>query len=89
MATNKPFLMIQGTPFPAALARRVKNQCIACDNTGWVCEDHPDRPADCGNSPRACACGAAGGPCLVCNGRTPGGRRRLPSGFVARNDAVH
>jgi len=61
-------------------------QCNACDNTGWVCEDHPDRPSDCGNSPRACACGAAGRPCRVCSRPTPCERPPLP-GFVPRNDA--
>jgi hypothetical protein len=62
-------------------------QCTACDNTDWVCEDHPDRPSDCGNSPRACACGAAGRPCLICNQPGNGERRRLPAGFVPRDDA--
>jgi hypothetical protein len=41
--------------------------CSICDGTGWVCENHPDRPSDCGGSKRAnvCKCGA-GMPC-VCN----------------------
>jgi hypothetical protein len=40
--------------------------CVICDNTGWVCENHRDRPWK-GSSDRedACDCGA-GTPC-VCN----------------------
>jgi hypothetical protein len=26
--------------------------CEVCDNTGWVCEKHADRPSDCGDSKR-------------------------------------
>jgi len=38
--------------------------CAWCDNTGWVCEDHPNRPW-LGISSRAdaCHCGGAGVPC--------------------------
>ena len=32
--------------------------CKVCDNTGWVCEEHPGRPSDCGGSKRGCTCGA-------------------------------
>lgn len=41
--------------------------CLNCDDTGWVCENHPSRPAR-GDSTRAdaCDCGAAK-PCLFCN----------------------
>ena len=41
--------------------------CLVCDNTGWVWENHPDRPWR-GNSQRvdACDCGA-GMPCELCN----------------------
>ncbi len=46
-------------------------KCEACDNTGWVCEAHPDRPS-----------GAAAMPCLVCNQPEPGERPRLPAGLV-------
>ena len=43
-------------------------RCEVCDNTGWVCENHADRPSDCGgDSKRACTCGGAGMPCLVWN----------------------
>jgi hypothetical protein len=41
--------------------------CLVCDNTGWVCEEHPDRPWR-GNSQRAdaCHCVRVGMPCK-CN----------------------
>jgi hypothetical protein len=41
--------------------------CVVCDNTGWVCEAHPDRPAGMFSKRfDACNCGAAA-PCLICN----------------------
>jgi hypothetical protein len=42
--------------------------CLACDNTGWVCEEHPDRPWR-GTSERtdACDCVKVGMPCEACN----------------------
>ena len=33
--------------------------CFRCEDSGWVCENHPDRPWD---GPHACSCGAAGEP---------------------------
>ena len=54
-------------------------RCEVCDNSGWGCENHPDRPSDCGDSKRACTCGGAGMPCLVCNQPEPGERPRLPA----------
>lgn len=44
----------------------MNKSCRNCDNTGWVCENHPQRPWD-GESGRhdACGCGA-GAPCEVC-----------------------
>lgn len=44
-----------------------KPPCKNCDDTGWVCEAHEDRPWG-GVSSRAdaCDCGA-GSPCDVCN----------------------
>jgi hypothetical protein len=62
-------------------------RCEVCDNTGWVCENHADRPSDCGDSKRGCTCGGAGMPCLVCNQPEPGERPRMPMGFVPRDDA--
>ena len=41
--------------------------CDLCDDTGWVCEDHRDRPLK-GDSKRADACSfGAGMPCPRCN----------------------
>jgi len=41
--------------------------CLVCDNNGWVCEEHPDRPWR-GTSRRAdaCDCVRVGMPCQ-CN----------------------
>jgi hypothetical protein len=41
--------------------------CNICDDKGWVCENHPDKPWD-GTSDRedACSCGGAGMPCVQC-----------------------
>jgi hypothetical protein len=47
--------------------------CPACGDTGWVCEDHADRPWN--DHPNACRCGGAGMPCLVCNQPKDGGAR--------------
>lgn len=38
--------------------------CKYCDDTGWVCEDHTDKPWDgVSNHKDACHCGGAGSPC--------------------------
>jgi hypothetical protein len=34
--------------------------CIHCDHTGWVCEDHPDKPMLHDD------CSGAGMPCAAC-----------------------
>jgi len=39
-------------------------KCTHCEDVGWVCEDHPEKPWE---GPHACNCGAAGMPCPVCN----------------------
>jgi hypothetical protein len=40
---------------------------VVCDNTGWVCENHPDRPFKMFSKRfDACDCGA-GAPCERCN----------------------
>ncbi len=36
--------------------------CKRCDDSGWVCEEHPGRPRA---GPHACNCGAAGMPCAT------------------------
>jgi hypothetical protein len=48
--------------------------CVRCDDTGWVCEAHPDRPW---SGPRACECGGAALPCDVCNPDEPLDMSRL------------
>lgn len=35
--------------------------CTRCAGTGWVCEDHPDKPME------HDSCGGAGAPCPMCN----------------------
>ena len=41
--------------------------CNVCDNSGWVCENHPDKPwAGFSERSDACDCGA-GMACRVCN----------------------
>ncbi|QOZ69132.1 hypothetical protein WN72_24535 [Bradyrhizobium arachidis] len=46
------------------LASRAAMKCTTCADTGWVCENHPDRPWE---GPQACSCGGAGAPCPACN----------------------
>ena len=43
-------------------------RCARCDDAGWVCVNHPDRPWE-GTSKRAdvCPCGAEGVQCPDCN----------------------
>ena len=52
--------------------------CLFCDDTGWVCENHPDQPY---TGPHACQCGGAGAPCPACNPSTGDEPPRLPKGF--------
>lgn len=41
--------------------------CPICDDTGWVCENHPNAPwGGMSGRPDACYCGGAGAPCS-CN----------------------
>ncbi len=39
-------------------------KCSVCEDCGWVCEDHPDRPFQ---GEHARDCGGAGAPCPRCN----------------------
>jgi hypothetical protein len=57
--------------------------CKLCDDTGWVCEDHGDRPLK-GDSARsdACDCGV-GMPCPRCNAGEP---PRPPRGMTVALD---
>jgi hypothetical protein len=65
-----------------ALAREkraaIEHACLLCEDTGWVCEDHPDQPWE---GPHACRCGAAGAPCPHCNRPDNGEPPRMPIGF--------
>ncbi len=49
-------------------------KCLLCEDTGWVCENHPDQPWQ---GP----CGGAGAPCPRCNAATADEPPRLPKGF--------
>jgi hypothetical protein len=51
-------------------------KCSVCDDSGWVCETHPDRPWD-----HAETCGGAGVPCPWCNVPDKNEQPRLPKGF--------
>lgn len=59
--------------------------CKTCEDTRWVCEDHPDRPWG-SNHPNACRCGGAGMPCPVCNEPKAGERPVMPTDFIAHID---
>lgn len=54
-----------------------------CDDVGWVCENHLNRPWD---GPRACTCGGAGAPCPACNTPMDGEAPRMPGGFRVEVD---
>lgn len=59
--------------------------CLRCDNTGWVCEAHPERPWK--DSPGGCHCGAPGNPCPVCNRADDADTAPdLPPGFVVETE---
>jgi hypothetical protein len=61
-------------------------ECPACDDTGHVCENHPDRPWG-GLSVAATACGCgAGQPCPVCCDPVPlDGAARIGDAFTPRH----
>jgi hypothetical protein len=46
-----------------------------CAGTGWLCEEHPDKPMGHGG------CSGAGGPCAVCNLPVGNDLPDLPPGF--------
>lgn len=63
--------------------------CARCDDVGWVCENHSDRPW---LGERACNCGGAGMPCPTCNCPAEGETPRMPDGFrveVDKNGSRH
>jgi hypothetical protein len=51
-------------------------KCILCADTGWVCENPPDK-----EGAGACTCGAAGAPCPACNVPEEGSEPRPPEGL--------
>jgi hypothetical protein len=57
--------------------------CAVCDDCGWVCEAHPDRPFQ---GERACTCGGAGAPCPSCNPSDADTEPRPPKGFKTEFD---
>jgi hypothetical protein len=56
--------------------------CPVCEDTGWVCENHPDQPWQ---GPHGCTCGSAGAPC-ACNRSMRAEPPRLPKGFEPDED---
>jgi hypothetical protein len=51
----------------SALTPEAVAACSNCEGSGWVCEDHPDRPWEGTSAPgEGCDCGA-GSPCPCCN----------------------
>jgi hypothetical protein len=57
-----------------------------CDSTGWVCENHSDRPWD---GAKACGCGGAGMPRPSCNVSAPDNPPRLPEDFQRDESLDH
>jgi hypothetical protein len=58
-------------------------KCSRCEDRGWVCENHPERPWEGGN---ACTCGGVGMPCPRCNATLENETPRLPAGFKTEFD---
>jgi hypothetical protein len=61
--------------------------CTTCDDTGHVCEDHPDKPWDgISEAPSACHCGGAGMPCPICCDPIPeNGTHPIREAFTPRH----
>jgi hypothetical protein len=57
-------------------------KCTLCEDCGWVCEEHPERPW---GGKYACICGGAGAPCPRCN-VTENEPPRMPEGFRTEID---
>jgi hypothetical protein len=53
-------------------------KCTRCEDLGWVCENHLDKPWREGEG--GCTCGA-GAPCPACNVANADNPPRDPSGF--------
>jgi hypothetical protein len=65
------------TPTPSSVMK-----CLVCEDSGWVCENHPDQPW---TGPHACD--GAGAPCPRCNAATADEPPRLPKGFAPDDGA--
>jgi hypothetical protein len=77
--TRALFERLMLSPDQVALYKEISLMtCTRCDNTHWVCENHPDRPWE---GPKACGCGGAGEPCPDCNKAAPDEMPVLPKGF--------
>lgn len=57
-------------------------KCVRCLGSGWVCEDHLDRPSDV-TSEGGCDCGGAAAPCK-CN---PGAHYEFDFVFASVDEA--
>ena len=61
--------------------RMTLQNCARCQDTHWVCEEHPDKPMD------HDGCGGAGMPCPICNPSSRGKVPILPPDFEVDRDA--
>src|SRR6266567_7246455 len=70
--------------FPGANHHRMNQmKCELCDDCGWVCENHQDRPWQ---GAHACSCGGAGMACPRCNPSDQESPPRPPKGFRTEFD---
>lgn len=58
-------------------------KCERCNDCGWVCENHRDKPWD---GEGRCKCGGAGDPCPNCNPADAHNPPRDLSGFKIITD---
>ena len=58
-------------------------KCALCEDSGWVCENHPQRPWE---GEHGCTCGGAGAPCPLCNVTNDRNSPRMPKGFKTEVD---
>jgi hypothetical protein len=56
---------------------------LLCEDTFWVCENHPTRPWE---GEHACTCAGARAPCPMCNSSELGDAPRMPDGFKTEVD---
>ena len=58
-------------------------KCLLCEDCGWVCEVHLDRPWE---GEHACGCGSAGRPARGCNPIDDEAAPRMPKGYRTEFD---